>query len=99
STPYTVSLSAISESLASPSLISLRDVSIRPVSGEFSLEAANVELPLDWRRFSDPGWFARIIVQTGDIGLSDAADSSTLPVSAGLLQLNRTALRRTNGNR
>lgn len=82
-TRYKVSLSAISHSLSSPSLISLSDVSISTVSGDFALEAANVELTLDWRSFSEPGWFARIIVQKGDIEISDAADSSTLPVSAG----------------
>ncbi|EPU0812536.1 hypothetical protein PU708_000008205 [Morganella morganii] len=98
-TRYKVSLSAISHSLSSPSLISLSDISISTVSGDFALEAANVELTLDWRSFSEPGWFARIIVQKGDIEISDAADSGTLPVSAGLLQLNQTNVRRTDGNR
>ena len=46
-TRYKVSLSAISHSLSSPSLISLSDVSISTVSGDFALEAANVELTLD----------------------------------------------------
>ncbi len=97
-TRYKVSLSAIDHSLSSPSLLSLRDISISTVSGDMALEAANIELTLDWRSFTEPGWFSRIIIQKGDIEISTAADNRTLPVSAGLLQLNQVNVRRTDGN-
>lgn len=97
-TRYKVSLSAIDHSLSSPSLLSLRDISISTVSGDMALEAANIELMLDWRSFTEPGWFSRIIIQKGDIEISTAADNRTLPVSAGLLQLNQVNVRRTDGN-
>lgn len=97
-TRYKVSLSAIDHALSSPSLLSLRDISISTVSGDMALEAANIELTLDWRSFTEPGWFSRIIIQKGDIEISTAADSRTLPVSAGLLQLNQVNVRRTDGN-
>ncbi|HCM62241.1 MAG TPA: hypothetical protein DIT05_06795 [Morganella sp. (in: Bacteria)] len=97
-TRYKVSLSAIDHSLSSPSLLSLRDISINTVSGDMALDAANIELTLDWRSFTDPGWFSRIIIQKGEIEISTAADSRTLPVSAGLLQLNQVNVRRTDGN-
>lgn len=97
-TRYKVSLSAIDHSLSSPSLLSLRDISINTVSGDMALDAANIELTLDWRSFTEPGWFSRIIIQKGEIEISTAADSRTLPVSAGLLQLNQVNVRRTDGN-
>lgn len=97
-TRYKVSLSAIDHSLSSPSLLSLRNISISTVSGDMALEAANIELTLDWRSFTEPGWFSRIIIQKGDIEISTAADNRTLPVSAGLLQLNQVNVRRTDGN-
>ncbi|MEG3132232.1 AsmA family protein [Rouxiella sp. T17] len=87
---YRLSISKIDHDWSSPSRLSLSGVKFAEKNQPDVLDAAEVDLDLDWAQITEPRTFDRVVLVNGTLNLSP--QSLNLPLKANTLQLSNIAL-------
>ena len=87
---YRLSISKIDHDWSSPSRLTLSGVKFAEKNQPDVLDAAEVDLDLDWAQITEPRTFDRVVLVNGTLNLSP--QSLNLPLKANTLQLSNIAL-------